>query len=667
MRRSVGASDKSSQELSCSPRIRPPSPPPIATMPSETQTLEFQAEVREVLDLMIHSLYTNREIFLRELISNASDALDKRRLLALEDPSVELEGEPRIRLEPDLATRILSVVDNGIGMSKDEVVANIGTIASSGTREFLAELKERGSSADLPRLIGQFGVGFYSSFMVADEVVLETRRAGEESGTRWRSKGDGSYTIEDADGLEVGTSIALHLKPQAVEDGDDFHDYTSEWVLRDIVRKYSDFVEYPIEMDVEREEGEGDEKKTVTKTEVLNSRKPLWTRAKSEITDEEYTEFYKHVSHDWSEPYETIHFKAEGTSEYTALLFLPKERSFELLDPNRTKSRVTLYVKRVHIQSECEELVPLWLRFVAGVVDSDDLPLNVSRETLQGSHQLAQIKKRLTKKVLDALAAKLEEDRLGYVELWKSFGPVLKEGIYFDDGFREELARICLFDTTGDESPATLSQYVERMPVKQKSIYYLAGPERATLEQSAHLEQARAKGFEVLLLTDSVDEFAFQRMPEFEGKPIQALDRGDVDLLDEDERQKSEEQQKGLEPLLEAVKGELADDVSEVRFSSRLTDSPVALVTADNDLSPNLARILEEARQSVPHSKRVLEVNPGHELVLKMKALHDEEGTSERFADYCDLLYGQALVREGAPVPHPEHFAKLVSKLMLER
>lgn len=634
-------------------------------MSSATETLEFQAETQQVLDLMIHSLYTNREIFLRELVSNASDALDKRRVLALENPEVEFEGEPRIRLEPDLEQRTLTIVDNGIGMSRDEVVRNIGTIASSGTRRFLDELREGGQAVDVPRLIGQFGVGFYSSFMVADEVVLETRRAGEEGGTRWSSKGDGRYTIEDADGLQVGTSITLHLKPQHVEDGDDFRDYTSEWTLRDVVRRYSDFVEYPVELEVEREEGEGDDKQTVRKTEVLNSRKPLWTRPKSEIEESEYAEFYKHVSHDWQEPYETIHFTTEGAKQYTTLLFLPKERPFELLDPNRTKSRVALYVKRVHIQSECEQLVPLWLRFVVGVVDSDDLPLNVSRETLQGSHDLAGIKKRVTRKVLDALRAKLEGDRESYGEFWEAFGPVLKEGIYFDDGFKEEVAKICLFHTAGDDGPSTLSEVVERMPEAQDTIYYLAGTDRATLEQSAHLELAREKGFQVLLLSDSVDEFAFQRFGEFEGKPIRPLDRGDVDLFTDEEKAAREARQSELEPLLEKVKEELDEEVSDVRFSSRLTDSPVALSTSEQELSPNLARIMREARQEVPDAKRVLELNAEHPLVGRMKALLDEEGTSERFGDYCDLLYGQALVREGSPVPHPEHFAKLVSRLML--
>ncbi len=631
-------------------------------MSAATQTLEFQAEVREILDLMIHSLYTNREIFLRELVSNASDALDKRRVLALEDPKLEFENEPRIRLVRDLAARTLRIEDNGIGMTRDEVVANIGTIARSGTREFLRELREKKES-ELPRLIGQFGVGFYSSFMVADLVVLETCRAGEAVGTRWSSKGDGTYALEEAPGIRRGTSVELHLKRQTVDD-DDFQDFTSEWVLRDVVRKYSDFVEYPIELEVEREEGEGADKQPVQRTEVLNSRKPLWTRPKAEISTEEYAEFYKHVAHDFDEPFETIHFKAEGASAYTALLFLPKTQPFELLDPNRTRSRVTLYVKRVQIQTECEGLVPVWLRFVVGLVDSDDLPLNVSRETLQGSHQLAQIRKRVTKKVLDALRERLEEDRAAYLEFWQGFGPVIKEGLYFDDSLVNELTSVCLFHTTSSESPSTLSEYVERMPLKQKAIYYLAGENRDALASSVHLEVARKKGFEVLLCTDSVDEFAFQRMREFEGRQVVALDRADVELEDAEEKRERETQQKALEPLLAAVKEEL-DAVQEVRFSSRLTDSPVALVSS-GELSPNLARILRDARKTVPETKRILELNPAHPLVQRMMAIHSDEGDSKRFADYCDLLYGQALLREGSPVPHAEHFAKLLSELMVQ-
>ena len=635
-------------------------------MSTETQTLEFQAETKQLLDLMIHSLYTQKEIFLRELISNASDALDRRRVKALEDPDLEFESEPRIRIEVEQEERTLSLVDNGIGMSRDDVIANIGTIANSGTRKFMEEIRENESAgADLPSLIGQFGVGFYSCFMVADRVILETRKAGEELGTRWASTGDGTYTAEEIALDSAGTRITLHLKPQSEEDGDEFQDFTREWVLREVVRKYSDFVGYPIEMDVEREEGEDDDKKTVVETKILNSQKPLWTRAKAEIKEEEYTEFYKHISHDWNEPFETVHLAVEGTSVYRALVFVPKQRPFEMLDPNRSKSRVDLYVKRVHIESECEGLMPLWLRFVVGVVDSEDLPLNVSRETLQQNRVVAQIKKRLVRKVLETLKSRLKNDREGYVEFWGSFGQVIKEGIYFDDGFQNEVTEITLFSTTNEEGPRTLTEYIASMPEAQKAIYYLAGDDADTLKQSVHLEIATKLGYEVLLLSDSVDEFAFQKLNEFEGKEIVALDQGELDLEDETGKEEREAKAKELEPLLAAVKEELEDAVSEVRFSSRLTDSPVALVTGSGGMTANLERIMREARQSVPETARVLELNPTHPLVEKLMGIHGEEGESTRFADYCDLLYGQALVREGSAVPHPEHFAKLIAQLMM--
>jgi molecular chaperone HtpG len=630
-----------------------------------TETLEFQAETKQLLDLMIHSLYTQKEIFLRELVSNASDALDKRRVKALENSDLEFEGEPCIRLDVDTAARTLTLTDNGIGMSRDDVINNIGTIAKSGTREFIEEMQEKDQAeADLPSLIGQFGVGFYSGFMVADRVVLETRKAGEEKGTRWESEGDGSFTTTEIDRDTVGTSITLHLSSQT-EGDDEFQDFTSEWVLRDIVRKYSDFVEYPIEMDVERTEGEDDDKKTITKTEILNSQKPLWTRAKADVKDEEYNEFYKHISHDWTEPYDTIHFSAEGTSVYKALVFIPKQRPFEALDPNRTKSRVDLYVKRVHIESECENLMPLWLRFVVGVVDSEDLPLNVSRETLQQNRELGQIKKRVTRKVLEALKYRLENEREGYLEFWSSFGQVLKEGIYFDDGFQSEITGITLFNTTNTDGPRTLGEYIESMPEKQESIYYLAGEDKEALTKSVHLEIAAKLGYEVLLLSDSVDEFAFQKLTEYEGKSIVALDKGDLEFENEDGKEEREAKSKEFEPLLAAIKKELEDAVSEVRFSNRLIDSPVALVTGADGMTQNLERIMREARQPVPETARVLELNPTHPLVERLMTIHTDEGESTRFADYCDLLHGQALVREGSAVPHPEHFAKLIAQLML--
>jgi molecular chaperone HtpG len=640
----------------------------------------FQAETRQLLELMIHSLYKNEEIFLRELLSNASDALDKLRYEALKQPEL-WEGDERlhVRLEPDADARTLRVVDNGIGMTRDEVIDNVGTIARSGTRRFLEELRKAKEGADdaaeLPELIGQFGVGFYSAFMVADEVVLETRKAGEARGVRWVSRADGEYTVEPIERAERGTSITLHLKGPRSKGGSgdgEVTDFTEEWVLRSVVKRYSDFVEYPIEMDVERQEVErdaegkeveGGETKRAVKTEVLNSRKPLWTRPASEVTPEEHAEFYKHVAHDWEPPLDVIHFKAEGTVEYTALLYLPKNRPFDLFEADAQKSRLSLYVKRVFVTADCEELLPPWLRFVRGIVDSADLPLNVSRETLQHARQMGPIKKRLTKKVLDALDHMLEEERAKYLEFWKSFGKVLKEGIYYDDEQRRYVAGLSLFQTSRGDELSTLDEYVERMPVSQPAIYTIAGPDRAALEKSPHLEALFAKGYEVVYLTDQVDEFALSRLSEFEGKPIRPVERGEIDLEDEAEKRAREEQEKEREPLLAAVREKLGERVSEVRFSGRLKDSPAVLVSGQHELSPNQARILRAANQEVSAAKRALELNPAHPLIERLEALRTEDDA--RFGDYCELVLGQALLAEGSPLPDPGRFTRLVSSLMV--
>ena len=633
---------------------------------TKQETIAFQAETRQLLDLVIHSLYTNKEIFLRELISNASDALDRLRHEALRGGNAEAAGADRsglrIRLEVDPEKRVLEIDDNGIGMSREEVVANIGTIASSGTRGFLDSLREKGgdAKADLPTLIGQFGVGFYSAFMVADEVEVETKRAGEEKGVRWTSQGEGEYTLEEIEKSEPGTTVVLHLKdldPEA--EGD--RDFTAEWVLREVVKKYSDFIEYPIEL----ETGEGDE----AKVEVLNSMKPLWTRPKSEIEEDEYTEFYKHLSHDWNDPLETIHFHVEGTSEYSALLYLPKQRPLDLFDPNQAKSRVHLYVKRVFIMEDCEELMPVWLRFVRGVVDSSDLPLNVSRETLQHNRQMGQIKKRLTRKVVDTLQALLRDDREGYGAFWGAFGTVLKEGIYYEEELRDEIAKLALFRSTNEASEedaptdTTLVEYVDRMPVKQEEIYVLLAESEEAARRSPHLEAFAARGYEVLFLTDPIDEFVMQRFTEFAEKKIRRIDQGEIDLEDEDEKSARGEREKELEPVLGAVKEELSEVVEDVRFSSRLTDSPACLVGGENELTPQVRRMLQEQGQAVPESKRVLELNARHPVVERLKELSDAQ--EEEFSEACELLVGTALVTEGSSPPDPTRFAKLVTDRML--
>ena len=629
-----------------------------AKTPSK-ETIAFQAETSQLLDLVIHSLYTHKEIFLRELISNASDALDRLHFESLRDPDLGVDrSELKIRLEVDREKRILEVEDNGVGMSRQEVIDSIGTIASSGTKGFLEALRDasEGGAANLPELIGQFGVGFYSAFMVADEVEVETRRAGEEKGTRWTSRGRGEFSLEEIDKQTRGTTVVLHLKPPAEDDESD-RDFTADWVLREVVKRYSDFIEYPIEL----ETGEGDD----AKVEVLNSQKPLWTRARSEIEASEYAEFYKHLTHDWHEPLESIHFKAEGATEYAALLYIPKERPFHLFDPSQPKSRIHLYVRRVFITEECEELLPVWLRFVRGVVDSADLPLNVSRETLQHNRRMGAIRKRLTRKVLDTLGTLKRDRNEDYLAFWKAFGQVLKEGLYYEDEHREEIAKLVLVHGTAGDEPTSLPEYVERMPVKQKEIYVLLAADLAGARRSPHLEAVTARGFEVLFLTDPVDEFVLQRLDQFEGKTLRRIDRGELDLSDEEEKESREEKEKELEPVLEAVRKELSERVEDVRFSSRLTDSPACLVSGEGELAPQMRRMLLESGQEVPESKRVLELNASHPLVERLRSLSGSDDDYAEFADACELLLGTALVTEGATPPDPTRYAKLVTDLML--
>jgi molecular chaperone HtpG len=639
-------------------------------MATAAATMEFQAEAKELLGLMIHSLYSHKEIFLRELLSNASDALDKLRFAALTDGEL-LAGDQELRIElvPDAAARTLAVVDNGIGMTRDEVVANIGTIASSGTRRFLQEAKASGSKQSLPELIGQFGVGFYSAFMVAGEVVLETRKAGEEQGVRWRSKGDGTYTLEEVDGLPRGTRVTLHLRELDEEEAG-AADYTAEWTLREVVRRYSDFIEYPIQMRVERKskQGEGDQAQEVTREEVLtlNTRKPLWLRSRAEITPEEYAEFYKHHTRDFEPPLETIHFKAEGAHEYTALLFLPQQKPLGLFDPKEAKSHLSLYVKRVFITADCEELAPVWLRFVRGLVDSSDLPLNVSRETLQHARQLKAVNKRVVRKVLEAFATLLKDRREEFERFWAVFGPVIKEGLYYDDEHRDELAGLCLFRSTHGDGWTTLPEYVARMKEGQPGIFVLAGPELGAVKRSPHLEAFAAKGYEVLFLVDQVDEFAFQRLTEFQEHPVRSVAKGELELEDEASKHAREERQKEFGELLGAVAGKLSDQVEAVRFSNRLTDSAAVLVSGEHDLSPHVERLLRENGQTFGVGgprKRVLELNPNHALVQRLDTLRGSD--QARFGDYCELLLGQALLAEGSPVPDPARLAKLVTELMV--
>lgn len=642
-------------------------------MTAQTETHRFEAEVQQVLSLVIHSLYTNKEIFLRELISNASDALDKLRFESLTNDGLMESGESLgIALEVDAEAHVLRIADNGIGMSRDELVRNLGTIASSGTRRFLeaaAEAEER------PDLIGQFGVGFYSAFMVADRVSVETRRADEEQGWRWTSSGDGSYEIEPAEGLGRGTIVSLHLREpaEAEEEADKSpRRFLEEWVLRDVVRRYSDFVEYPVQMQVTRsapkldEEGkpiEGESEET-TELATLNSQKPLWSRAKSEITDEEHAEFYRHLTHDWESPLTRLHFSAEGTLEYTALLYLPSKAPYDLFDPSNRDSNVSLYVRRVLIQRECKDLLPSWLRFVRGVVECNDLPLNVSRETLQDDPRLRQIQKRLVKKVVDELSTQLADRREEYQAFFEAFGAVIKEGIWAGDDDDSRVAKVCLFQTTNGEAPTTLKEYVERMAEGQETIHVLTGASREMVEASPLLESVTARGEEVLLLVDPVDEWVLQRLTEFDGKKVVPLDRGDADE-DEDAKKKREELEKEHEGLLGSLKSALEEDVGEVRFTTRLKDSPAVLVAAEGGLSGHMERLLRRSGQEVPEQKRVLELNPDHELVKGLVKLHGVDANSPRLGEAAELLHGQALIAEGGAPKDPRRFGQLVTDLLL--
>jgi molecular chaperone HtpG len=617
-----------------------------------TETIEFQAEARQLLQLMIHSIYSTKDVFLRELISNASDALDKLRLAAYRDKDLEVDtSDLHITLETDPAERTLTVRDNGIGMTRDEVVDLIGTIAKSGTGEMLAKLREAreaGASEQAAELIGQFGVGFYSSFMVADRVVLVTRAAGGHAGVRWESSGEGTYTIAEADDAPQGTSVTLHLKPEDTDDA--LHDYTNPATVRSIVKRYSDFITWPIRMG--SAEGEGE-------TEPLNSRKALWARAQKDVSEEEYTEFYRHVSHDWQAPLETIRLSAEGTFEYQALLFLPSHAPMDLFWRD-AKRGVQLYVKRVFIMDDCEALVPEYLRFVKGVVDANDLSLNISREILQQDRQIQLIRKRLVKKVLSTVKAMQENEPEKYATFWSELGRAVKEGLLSDQDNRQAILEICSFPSTHDpEKPTTLREYLARMPEGQDAIYYVTGESRAALQSSPHMEAFRAKGYEVLLLTDPIDEVWVDSVPSFDEKPLTSIARGEVDLGGDDV---DEDTRKGFDALLTWLGSELADDVKEVRLSHRLTESAAVLVGDPGDLTPTLEKMYRAMGQEPPKVKRTLELNPGHALVAGLRDAHEQAPDDPGLADTAKLLHGMALLAEGGELAEPAAFVAILSR-----
>ncbi|WP_020496376.1 molecular chaperone HtpG [Sciscionella marina] len=630
-------------------------------MSPQAETIEFQAESRQLLQLMIHSIYSNKDTFLRELVSNASDAIDKLRLASYQDKDLEVDtSDPHIELSADAEARTLTVTDNGVGMSRAEVVDLIGTIAKSGTAELLAELRAAQDSgtteAAAQELIGQFGLGFYSSFMVADKVTLVTCKAGETEATRWESSGEGTYTVETVESASQGTSVTLHLK--AADEEDQMRDYTQERVLRDIVKKYSDFISWPIRMTVEKTDSEGEKS---TEVETLNSMKALWARSRDEVEESEYKEFYKHISHDFLDPLETIHMKAEGTFEYQALLFIPAQAPFDLFMRER-KRGVQLYVKRVFIMDDCEALMPEYLRFIKGVVDAQDLSLNVSREILQQDRQIRAVRRRLVKKVLGTIKEMMTENPERYTTFWEQFGKALKEGLLDDTENRELILECSSFDSTDDaEKQTTLREYIERMPEGQEQIYYITGESRAKIENSPHMEAFREKGREVLLLTDPVDEMWVGSVGEFDGKQFQSIAKGEVDLEDSEDSD-TESERAEYADLLTWMQGKLDAEVKEVRLSSRLTSSPACIVGDTFDVSPTLEKMYRAMGQEIPTVKRILELNPKHALVTGLRKAYEEDNGAEGLAETAELLYGMALLAEGGEVREPARFANILAE-----
>ena len=631
-------------------------------MTMQKETLGFQAEVKQLLQLMIHSLYSNKEIFLRELISNASDAADKLRFETINHADwYESDPELKIQISFNKEARTVTIADNGIGMSRDEVIANLGTIARSGTKEFFSKLS--GDDQKDAALIGQFGVGFYSAFIVADNIVVQTRRAGlpASEGVRWESQGAGEFTIETINRPERGTSITLHLREE--ED-----DLLSSWKLKSIIRKYSDHISLPIQM--QKEEWDEGKKEQVQKDEFenINQATALWARPKSELTEEQYKEFYKHISHDFQDPLTYSHNRVEGRSEFTQLLFIPKKAGFDLWDRNK-RNGIKLYVKRVFIMDDAEQLMPTYLRFVSGVIDSADLPLNVSREILQESRDVKAIRESSTKRVLGMLEDLANSEdaskKQQYAEFWQEFGQVLKEGIGEDSGNQERIAKLARFASTHSDSAeqtVSLADYVSRMKEGQDKIYYVTGDSYTAAKNSPHLEIFRKKGVEVLLLSDRVDEWMLSFFPEFEGKSLVSVAKGGLDLgalADEAEKKEQKETEEQYKDLIERMKKTLDSKVKDVRITFRLTDSPACLVADEHELSGNLLRMLKAAGQQAPDTKPILEINPQHPLVLKLKY------EDKQFDDWATILFDQALLAEGGQLQDPAAFVKRINQMLL--
>ncbi len=630
------------------------------TVDARKETRGFQTEAKQLLHLMIHSLYSNKEIFLRELVSNASDAADKLRFEAVSNGDLyEGDTELKIRISFDKDAKTLTISDNGIGMSRDEVIENLGTIAKSGTAQFMQKLS--GDQKKDAQLIGQFGVGFYSAFIVADKVVVTTRRAGvaANEAVRWECSGDAEFTVESVEKAGRGMTVELHLKDDALE-------FADHWRLRSIIKKYSDHIAIPVVMQKQNPAGE-DADKAEPEDEVINTATALWTRSRSDVTDDEYKEFYKHVSHDFTDPLSWSHNRVEGNLDYTSLLYIPARAPFDLY--NRDASRgVKLYVQRTFIMDDAEQFLPLYLRFIKGVVDSNDLSLNVSREILQKDPNIDSMRSALTKRVLDMLSKMAKSEPENYTTFWKEFGQVMKEGPAEDFANREKIAKLLRFASThtgSADQDQSLDDYVSRMKDGQEKIYYIAADNFNTAKNSPHLEVFRKKGIEVLLLSDRVDEWLMSHLQEFEGKNFQDVGKGELDLgkLDtEEEKQAQEKVAEQLKPLLERVQTVLDAQVSEVRITHRLTDSPACVVVGQFDMGAQMRRLLESAGQKVPDSKPIFELNPEHPLVKKLEA----EANEERFGDLAHILFDQANLAEGAHLQDPAAYVQRLNKLLLE-
>lgn len=630
------------------------------TVEAQKETRGFQTEAKQLLHLMIHSLYSNREIFLRELVSNASDAADKLRFAAVKDDALyEGDGDLSVRVSVDKDAKTITISDNGIGMTRDEVIENLGTIAKSGTAAFMSQLT--GDEKKDAQLIGQFGVGFYSSFIVADKVVVTTRKAGVEAaqGVRWTCTGEAEFDIENVEKAGRGTSIELHVKADAEE-------FLDDWRLRTIIKKYSDHIAIPVVMQKQQPVGE-DAPTEEPEDEVINTATAMWTRSRSEVTEEEYKEFYKHVSHDYADPLTWSHNRVEGKLDYTSLLYIPAKAPFDLY--NRDGARgLKLYVQRTFIMDDAEQFLPLYMRFVKGVVDSNDLSLNVSREILQKDPNIDSMRSALTKRVLDMLEKLAKNEPEQYALFWEEFGDVLKEGPAEDFANREKIAKLLRFASTHTdtaEQNVSLDDYLARMKEGQDKIYYIAAENHNTAKNSPHLEVFRKKGIEVLLLSDRVDDWLMSHLMEFDGKALTDVGKGELDLgsLDTDEEKASQEKvAEAMKPLIERVQAALGDKVAEVRITHRLTDSPACVVVPEHEMGAQMRRLLEQAGQKVPDTKPIFEINPEHPLVVKL----DQEADEDRFADLSDVLFDQANLAEGAHLADPAAYVKELNKLLLE-